>query len=1475
MASVWPYSGLISSDDNHAASDRSQTVSASVNLALNTWYHIAFTYKSGVGIKLYLNGELVAERTGVSGPIQNSLGAPIYIGRLVQPFAGIIDEVQIYPYALSNTNINSYYLSTKDGLSENSTFYPAGIAAQGSTLSCTVIPSDSYGDGIPRSASITLNPALPVASNLQVTPTRSSNARLDGENLGAVYTYTNIDGITESGSQIRWYMNGTLQNSLNDTTTIPAATTQIGQTWYFTVTPRTSGGIFGVTQTSPTITIRNNTAPTTGIPTLNSTDGGPAFDDEDLTCTAATTTDADGDETTNIFHWTKGGVSQTNLQVPFDTEVPSISGSTGSTRDYSGYNNNGQVNGATWIKDGVVGGGFSFDGNDYIRVQESGNTLGRNGSWSKVSVEFWIKATGVTSAESAIIKHNNAYSTGSSSYGVGYRVDFRAYANQDRFYWYVYNSTSSASIQYSDTTNFGLWHHIVCTYESGIGLKLYVDGIVRASTPFSGNINATLDGLLDIGGLGSGTGDFSGLLDEVRIYPNALSAAQVFQRFIETKDGQSTSSSIVAQETSTGDNWVCQVTPNDMWVDGTAKNSSSLTVAAVSGNSRPRIDSYSPTNSSIGVNENATLSFTQVSSDPNNDTLTYSWTLDTVEQATTQNWTYSPNFTSQGSRNIRVTVSDGSLTDYQEWTVNVVDVPNEFVNLTIIASANGNTNPIPGTYQFGVGSNTTVQAIPNSGYILSHWLLNGTNVGSANPCSMTMNANYNLTAVFNGVPPPIQYNLHVEVSGSGITNATGDSLHENGTAVSIKATANTGWTFSHWLRNGTNIGSTNPYSQSINANYNFTAVFVLEEYTLTINIVGDGSVVKSPNQITYHYGDDVQLTADPGDGWRFAGWSGDATGIELVKIIDMTGNKVVTATFQIINPPNPLLFEDGFESNSFSAWSSTTRTTGETTSTVSNIVHTDSYGAMFTSNGGLSYERAYATRSGLSLPEIFVRAYVYVDQSGTADNGDRFYFMQLMSGTNIIAYAGWRQDSSGNLHWHIMIRDGTSYVGAYSATVPATDSWYCLELHWKADSTIGLGELFVNDQLVVSITNRNTANYGSATSARIGLPEIYNCASTTVYVDDVAIDESYIGPLEEGEPEYVSLTIGSASFGVTNPIAGTYQYEKNDIVYITATANPGYILIGWTIDGTGVAPTNPYSLTMNADHSLTPIFAILPPVYYDLTVATSGSGSTNATGTNSYLEDSMVTVLATASENYVFSYWLLNGTNVGSANPYIVTVDANYGLTAVFIETSANVFEDGFESGSFGAWSSTSATSGETRSVVAVPVYSGVYAASFTANGGGGYEKAYLIESLSSSLGVVSVEGKFMISQNGIVESGDRVKLIELRSGSSIIAAAGLRQRTSGLSLWLETRDGTSYVETYVQSSVDISQWFTLELQWLNDASTGSSSLLINGTPLIQVSNDNTSNYGDCTEVRIGLPEVYNCGSITLYVDDIIINNTL
>jgi uncharacterized repeat protein (TIGR02543 family) len=83
-----------------------------------------------------------------------------------------------------------------------------------------------------------------------------------------------------------------------------------------------------------------------------------------------------------------------------------------------------------------------------------------------------------------------------------------------------------------------------------------------------------------------------------------------------------------------------------------------------------------------------------------------------------------------------------------------------------------------------------------------------------------------------------------------------------------------------------------------------TAHFIEEEeVTLTVNVVGNGSVTKNPDQVTYPCGTVVTLTAVPDAGWTFSHWSGDLIGSTNPDTITMDSDKTVTAHFTIIQPP--------------------------------------------------------------------------------------------------------------------------------------------------------------------------------------------------------------------------------------------------------------------------------------------------------------------------------------------------------------------------------------------------------------------------------------------------------------------------------------------------------------------------------------------------------------------------------------------
>jgi len=143
-------------------------------------------------------------------------------------------------------------------------------------------------------------------------------------------------------------------------------------------------------------------------------------------------------------------------------------------------------------------------------------------------------------------------------------------------------------------------------------------------------------------------------------------------------------------------------------------------------------------------------------------------------------------------------------------------------------------------------------------------------------------------------PPRPQYTLAVNVDGGGSVSQHPAAPYYDEDVVTLTAIPDAGWTFIGW--SGDLSGTTNPTSITMDADKTVTAMFTQDVFTLTVNVVGSGSVGQDP-AAPYHLNDVVTLTATPDAGWEFAGRSGDLSGTANPTSITMTGNKTVTATF--------------------------------------------------------------------------------------------------------------------------------------------------------------------------------------------------------------------------------------------------------------------------------------------------------------------------------------------------------------------------------------------------------------------------------------------------------------------------------------------------------------------------------------------------------------------------------------------------
>ncbi|MGA2669350.1 MAG: LamG domain-containing protein, partial [Ignavibacteria bacterium] len=378
------------------------------------------------------------------------------------------------------------------------------------------------------------------------------------------------DGQPENGSQIRWYKNGVLQTALNDLKVVSSSYTTVGDQWYYTVTPSDGVG-FGTMQTSYTTTIRNNALPTTGTPVLTTSGGSNTA--SILICTPSTS-DANGDAYTNIYNWLVNGASITGLNMPFDTY------SATTATDYSGNGNNGVITGSTWSTGGISGGYMKFDGNDVIIVPDKAS-VGGDGTWNAISLEFWVNPSVAQTGSRIIAKKLGSDDSG--SYMVGFATSppsntlfFGVTVNDT---WYDLSSNTKTVIP------TGTWSHVVCTYQSGTGLAIYINGALSASMvlPVSGPIYSEPKPAIQPVYIGYDGGSnpvrfFKGGLDEVKIYNRALTPNQIQQRYQEGMNSITTTSKIMPSELKAGDTWSCQVTPNDGFGDGVSATSNSVTL---------------------------------------------------------------------------------------------------------------------------------------------------------------------------------------------------------------------------------------------------------------------------------------------------------------------------------------------------------------------------------------------------------------------------------------------------------------------------------------------------------------------------------------------------------------------------------------------------------------------------------------------------------------------------------------------------------------------------------------------------------------------------------------------------------------------------------------------------------------------------------------------------------------------------------
>ncbi len=183
---------------------------------------------------------------------------------------------------------------------------------------------------------------------------------------------------------------------------------------------------------------------------------------------------------------------------------------TGTTvADASGNGNNGTIGTATWATLGKYGKALTFNGTSARVTVNDATSLHLT---TGMTLEAWVNPTTVSATWRDVIykADDNYYLEGTSD-------------NASRP---AMGGTFGGPPLYgTGALTRNTWAYLAATYD-GATLRFYVNGVQTASRAQTGNI-ATSANPLQIGGDSIYGQYFAGMIDEVRIYNRALSAAEI------------------------------------------------------------------------------------------------------------------------------------------------------------------------------------------------------------------------------------------------------------------------------------------------------------------------------------------------------------------------------------------------------------------------------------------------------------------------------------------------------------------------------------------------------------------------------------------------------------------------------------------------------------------------------------------------------------------------------------------------------------------------------------------------------------------------------------------------------------------------------------------------------------------------------------------------------------------------------------
>ena len=603
---------------------------------------------------------------------------------------------------------------------------------------------------------------------------------------------------------------------------------------------------------------------------------------------------------------------------------------------------------------------------------------------------------------------------------------------------------------------------------------------------------------------------------------------------------------------------------------------------------------------------------------------------------------------------------------------------------SITATANPTAGgTVSGSGEYNHGASCTLTATANTGYTFVNWTKNGTQVST--------NANYTFTVseagdyVANFSLNSYSITATANPTAGGTVNGAGDYNH--GASCTLTATANTGYTFVNWTKNGTQVSTNASYTFNVTEAGDYIANFSLISYsiTATANPSNGGTVSGAGN---YNHGASCTLTATANTGYTFTNWTenGSVVSTNASYTFTVTGAHTLVANFTL---------------NSYTIAATANPSAGGTVSGAGEFNHGASCTLTATANTGYTFNNWTENGSVVSSNPNYT-----FTVNGARTLVANFTLNSYTIATTANPSAGGMVSGAGEYNHGesctvtAIVNTGYTFSNwTENGAVVSTDASYTFTVEGNRNLVANFANITytitvsANPSNSGSATGGGTYNHGQSCTVIATSADGYTftnwtengsvVSSNANYTFTVNGDRNLVANFEEQAPDTYNINV-SPNPNIGGTVTGGGNFQQGQSCTVTATANEGYAFTQWTENGNQVSTDANYTFIVTGNRTLVAEFQIES---YTISATVNPSNSGVVTGEGSYEYGQSCTLVATANEGYTFINWTENGSVVSTNANYMFTVEgdrdlvANFSTNAYIITATADPIEGGTVSG--------------------------------------------------------------------------------------------------------------------------------------------------------------------------------------------------